>query len=231
MPAGLAPRLRTARHAWLAAAQLAALASSWCLTSHRRRPCITCRAAVKQALIVASICEFCGAVFMGSGVTETIRDQIADLTYFQQKPVSAWLGGWGCESRDAQAARPALLGARLLPAAPPRPSPLPAACVVHPRERAGHLRLRHAVRHAGLRHLAGAPGGSSGGCSSGDSSSGGSSSGGGSSAARGRPPAAPACGPAPPAPTPSTPPSHPASWPPPTGSCLCPPRTPSWARW
>ena len=35
---------------------------------------------------MASVCEFTGAVLMGSGVTETIRDQIADLSYFAEKP-------------------------------------------------------------------------------------------------------------------------------------------------
>ena len=42
--------------------------------------------AVRQALAIAALCEFGGAVLMGSGVTETIRDQIADLSYFESKP-------------------------------------------------------------------------------------------------------------------------------------------------
>lgn len=42
--------------------------------------------AVRQALAIAALCEFGGAVLMGSGVTETIRDQVADLSYFVNKP-------------------------------------------------------------------------------------------------------------------------------------------------
>ncbi|EFN59965.1 hypothetical protein CHLNCDRAFT_133070 [Chlorella variabilis] len=41
---------------------------------------------MKQAILMASICEFSGAVLMGSGVTETIRSQIADTAAFSQKP-------------------------------------------------------------------------------------------------------------------------------------------------
>ncbi|PSC68172.1 Phosphate-repressible phosphate permease isoform A [Micractinium conductrix] len=41
---------------------------------------------MKQALLVATICEFGGAVLMGSGVTDTIRNQIADVDAFEEKP-------------------------------------------------------------------------------------------------------------------------------------------------
>jgi len=51
-----------------------------------------CAPTVRQALAIASLCEFGGAVLMGSGVTETVRDQIADLSYFESKPDMCALG-------------------------------------------------------------------------------------------------------------------------------------------
>lgn len=41
---------------------------------------------MKKALALAAICEFGGAVLMGSAVTDTIRGQIADVDAFVQKP-------------------------------------------------------------------------------------------------------------------------------------------------
>lgn len=41
---------------------------------------------MKQAIVVAGICEFVGAVLMGSGVTSTIRSGIANLNYYLDKP-------------------------------------------------------------------------------------------------------------------------------------------------
>lgn len=41
---------------------------------------------MKQALVVAAICEFTGSVLMGAGVTSTIRSGIANLNYFLDKP-------------------------------------------------------------------------------------------------------------------------------------------------
>lgn len=52
----------------------------------RCRTVPTMAPAVRQALAIAALCEFGGAVLMGSGVTETIRDQVADLSYFENKP-------------------------------------------------------------------------------------------------------------------------------------------------
>jgi sodium-dependent phosphate transporter len=42
--------------------------------------------AVKQALVVAAICEFGGSVLMGAGVVSTIRKGIADLDAFKTDP-------------------------------------------------------------------------------------------------------------------------------------------------
>ncbi|KAL4858996.1 Phosphate-repressible phosphate permease pho-4 [Chlorella vulgaris] len=41
---------------------------------------------MKQAILIASVCEFGGAVLLGSGVTDTIRGKIADLDYYVDKP-------------------------------------------------------------------------------------------------------------------------------------------------
>ncbi|PSC75765.1 sodium phosphate symporter [Micractinium conductrix] len=41
---------------------------------------------MKQALLIASICEFGGAVLLGAGVTNTIRGGIANLDYYKSKP-------------------------------------------------------------------------------------------------------------------------------------------------
>ena len=37
---------------------------------------------LKQAVLVAAVFEFCGAVFMGSHVTSTVRKKIVDLDLF-----------------------------------------------------------------------------------------------------------------------------------------------------
>ncbi|PSC75854.1 sodium phosphate symporter [Micractinium conductrix] len=41
---------------------------------------------MKQALVIAAICEFGGAVLLGAGVTNTIRGSIANLDYYKSKP-------------------------------------------------------------------------------------------------------------------------------------------------
>ncbi|KAL4515921.1 hypothetical protein Ndes2526B_g00636 [Nannochloris sp. 'desiccata'] len=41
---------------------------------------------MKQAIIVASVCEFSGAVLLGAGVTDTIKSGIADLSYYTATP-------------------------------------------------------------------------------------------------------------------------------------------------
>lgn len=41
---------------------------------------------IKQAILVAAVFEFCGAVFMGSGVTSTIRSGVANLKSFTNTP-------------------------------------------------------------------------------------------------------------------------------------------------
>jgi solute carrier family 20 (sodium-dependent phosphate transporter) len=41
---------------------------------------------MKQAIIIASICEFGGAVLLGAGVTDTIKSGIADLNYYTATP-------------------------------------------------------------------------------------------------------------------------------------------------
>jgi hypothetical protein len=41
---------------------------------------------MKQAIVVAAICEFGGAVLLGAGVTSTIRSNIANLNDYKNKP-------------------------------------------------------------------------------------------------------------------------------------------------
>ena len=41
---------------------------------------------MKQALLVAAICEFGGSVLMGAGVVGTIRKGIADISRFENDP-------------------------------------------------------------------------------------------------------------------------------------------------
>ncbi|KAI3429392.1 hypothetical protein D9Q98_005487 [Chlorella vulgaris] len=41
---------------------------------------------MKQAILIGAICEFGGAVLMGSGVSATISNQIADVSAFTEKP-------------------------------------------------------------------------------------------------------------------------------------------------
>jgi sodium-dependent phosphate transporter len=41
---------------------------------------------MKQAILVAAVCEFAGAVLLGAGVTDTIRGKIADLNAYTNKP-------------------------------------------------------------------------------------------------------------------------------------------------
>ncbi|KAL4428574.1 hypothetical protein ABPG77_008886 [Micractinium sp. CCAP 211/92] len=41
---------------------------------------------MKQALLIAAVCEFGGAVLLGAGVTNTIRNNIANLSYYTNKP-------------------------------------------------------------------------------------------------------------------------------------------------
>jgi solute carrier family 20 (sodium-dependent phosphate transporter) len=41
---------------------------------------------MKQAILVASVCEFGGAMLLGSGVTDTIKSGIADITAYTYQP-------------------------------------------------------------------------------------------------------------------------------------------------
>lgn len=41
---------------------------------------------MKQAIVIAAVCEFGGAVLLGAGVTDTIRGKIADLNAYTDKP-------------------------------------------------------------------------------------------------------------------------------------------------
>lgn len=45
-----------------------------------------------QAIIVAAIFEFCGAFFVGGHVTETVRNGMIDLKYFQDDPKAVMYG-------------------------------------------------------------------------------------------------------------------------------------------
>ena len=47
---------------------------------------------LKQAVLVAAIFEFCGAVFMGSHVTSTVRKKIVDLDLFKDNPGALMYG-------------------------------------------------------------------------------------------------------------------------------------------
>lgn len=47
---------------------------------------------LKQAVLVAAVFEFCGAVFMGSHVTSTVRKKIVDLDLFQDNPGALMYG-------------------------------------------------------------------------------------------------------------------------------------------
>ena len=48
-----------------------------------------------QAILVAAVCEFSGAVLMGSGVTDTIKGSIASLATFKRTP-DLFLYGFFC---------------------------------------------------------------------------------------------------------------------------------------
>ena len=41
---------------------------------------------VKQAVVIASVCEFFGALLMGSNVAKTIRKGIADVNCYKDNP-------------------------------------------------------------------------------------------------------------------------------------------------
>ena len=47
---------------------------------------------LKQAVIIAGIFEFCGAVFMGSHVTSTVRKKIVDINIFENNPGALMYG-------------------------------------------------------------------------------------------------------------------------------------------
>ena len=49
--------------------------------------------AVKQAILVAAVCEFGGSVLMGAGVVGTIRKGIAKLSAFENDPDIFAAGG------------------------------------------------------------------------------------------------------------------------------------------
>lgn len=52
---------------------------------------------MKQAILVAAIFEFAGAVLMGAGVVETIRSGITNITYFQVG-LAAWCSAGCCDA-------------------------------------------------------------------------------------------------------------------------------------
>jgi len=47
---------------------------------------------IKQAVLIAAIFEFCGAVFMGSHVTSTVRKKIVDIDIFENNPGALMYG-------------------------------------------------------------------------------------------------------------------------------------------
>lgn len=47
---------------------------------------------LKQAVIIASIFEFCGALFLGASVTSTIRSKIVDISLYEDEPDILMLG-------------------------------------------------------------------------------------------------------------------------------------------
>ena len=49
---------------------------------------------LRQAVLVAAICEFCGATFMGASVTSTVRKGIVDPAYYVERPEFFMLGMW-----------------------------------------------------------------------------------------------------------------------------------------
>ena len=47
---------------------------------------------LKQAVLIASICEFSGAFFLGSSVTSTVRSKIFDIDLYEDEPDVVMLG-------------------------------------------------------------------------------------------------------------------------------------------
>jgi solute carrier family 20 (sodium-dependent phosphate transporter) len=47
---------------------------------------------MKQAMLIASVMEFAGAVLVGSRVADTIRNKIISVKAFQQEPEVLMLG-------------------------------------------------------------------------------------------------------------------------------------------
>ena len=47
---------------------------------------------IKMAIMLAAVCEFCGALFMGSHVTDAIRGKISDFNCFTNDPAILMYG-------------------------------------------------------------------------------------------------------------------------------------------
>ena len=47
---------------------------------------------LKQAVIVASICEFCGVLFLGASVASTVRGKIFNVEQYEDEPEIVMLG-------------------------------------------------------------------------------------------------------------------------------------------
>ena len=47
---------------------------------------------LRQAVVIAAIFEFCGALFLGASVTSTVRGKIFDTEYYEDQPEVVMLG-------------------------------------------------------------------------------------------------------------------------------------------
>jgi phosphate/sulfate permease len=47
---------------------------------------------LRQAVVIAAIFEFCGALFLGASVTSTVRGKIFDTSYYEDQPEVVMLG-------------------------------------------------------------------------------------------------------------------------------------------
>jgi sodium-dependent phosphate transporter len=47
---------------------------------------------LKQAVMIASVCEFSGAIFLGASVTSTVRSKIFDVTLYKDQPALLMFG-------------------------------------------------------------------------------------------------------------------------------------------
>jgi sodium-dependent phosphate transporter len=41
---------------------------------------------IRYAVCIAAVCEFLGAILMGSSVTDTVRKKIADVSAYEEEP-------------------------------------------------------------------------------------------------------------------------------------------------